>query len=144
MNIRKLLKRTLIGLFASLFIMVFVLIIHILNVTPESIDNPTLQISWIDFETSLDRNEENQIKSQLKSLSAVKSWRINKETGVLVFFHDNRYLESQDVASHIDVNTKLNPKLYKLPDSLAQKKFCPVNQDSFAYHFSKGVQRIFN
>lgn len=144
MNIRKLFKRTLIGLFACFFIMVFILIIHILNVTSEPIDNATLQISRIDFESSLDQTEENQIKSQLKSLSAVKSWRINRETGVLVFFHDNRYLESQDIASLIDVHTNLHPKLYKLSDSLAKKKVCPVNQDSFAYHFSKGVQRIFN
>ncbi|QSS97603.1 hypothetical protein [Psychroflexus sp. ALD_RP9] len=143
MNVRKLLKRTAIGLFASFFILVIILIVHIINVTPESIDNPTLQISRIDFESSLDRNTENQIKSQLKSLPAVKSWRINNDTGVLVFFYDNRYLQSQDIVSQIDKNTNLHPKLYKLSDSLAQRKVCPVDQNSFAYHFSKGVQRIF-
>lgn len=143
MKTKTILKRTGIGILISFLVLIAVLVVHIITVTPEPLDNATLQISRIDFEAPIDIEEEKLIKSKLKSLTGVKSWRINKEKGVLVFFHDNRDLQANEAVIQIQKNTDLQPKLFKLPDGLAQKEVCPVNRDGFAYQFSKGIQRIF-
>lgn len=143
MKTSTILKRTGIGVLLSFLVLVIVLVVHIINVTPEPIDNATLQISRIDFENPISEDEEKQIKSELKLLTGVKSWRINREKGVLVFFHDYQELRAKDALVQIQQNTNLQAELFKLPAHLAQKEVCPIDRNGFAYQFSKGIQRIF-
>ncbi len=144
MEIRKILKKIGLAVLATFLLLTTVLVIHIITVTPEPIDNATLQISRIDLDSSINNTQEKEIKTVLKSLNGVKSWRINKEKGVVVFFHDNRYLQANDAVKNINNNTNLKANLFKLPESLANKEVCPVDRDGFAYQFSKGIQRVFN
>ena len=144
MEIRKTLRKIGLALLATLLLLTTILVVHIISVTPDPIDNATIQISRIDFDDSINEEQEKEIKTVLKSLEGVKSWRINKEKGVAVFFHDNRYLQANDAVISINNNTNLKANLFELPESLANKEVCPVDRDGFAYQFSKGIQRVFN
>ena len=76
------------GIFLILFV---VLVVHIATAKPLVVDNATLQISRIDFKEPIDSLKAKEIHRNLKSIPGVKTDRLNKETGVLVFFHDIAY-----------------------------------------------------
>mgnify|MGYP006166144215 FL=1 len=138
----KIVAASLLGVIALLFV---VLVIHIATAKPVVYDNATLQISRIDFEEAIDSAKAKEIHRNLKSIPGVKNDRINLEKGVVVYFHDNRVINSEEVFNQLIAKGNYKAKRYVISNELAQKKACPVmNEDSFSYKFSRGVQRIFN
>ena len=145
MNIRKTLKwiaGSVLGTFALLFI---VLVVHIATAKPVTIDNATMQISRIDFKEPIDALKAKEIHRNLMAIPGVKTDRLNKETGVLVFFHDNRIANSEKIYNELMSKGNYKAERYVISADLASKKVCPaMNTNSFSYKFSRGIQRIFN
>ncbi len=122
-----------------------VLVIHIATAKPIVYDNATLQISRIDFVSPLDSAKAKEIHHNLKSIDGVTNPKINLEKGVVVYFHNNKITDSKKVYDELMSKGNYNAKRYIISNELAQKKACPVmNEDSFSYKFSRGIQRIFN
>ena len=72
------------------------------------------------------------------------SW-LNKETGVLVFFHDIKVADSKTIYNKLMAMGNYKAERFVLPKELENKTACPVmSEDSFSYKFSRGIQRIFN
>lgn len=130
------------GTFTLLFI---VLVVHIATAKPVALDNATMQISRIDFKEPIDEAKAKEIHRNLKSIAGVMSDRLNKDTGVLVFFHDNRIANSEKIYNELMSKGNYKAERYVIAPELASKKVCPaINTNSFSYKFSRGIQRIFN
>lgn len=130
------------GTITFLFI---VLVIHIATAKPVQIDNATLQISRIDFKEPIDSLKAKEIHRHLKSIPGVKTDRLNKETGVLVYFHDNRLNDSENIYHLLMAKGNYKAERFTISNATAAKKVCPaMNTSSFRYKFSRGIQRIFN
>ena len=85
------------------------------------------------------------IHRNLKSIPGVKTDRLNRETGVLVFFHDIKIADSKTIYDKLIAMGNYKAERFTLPKELENKTACPVmNEDSFGYKFSRGIQRIFN
>ncbi len=127
-------------------VLLAVLVAHIATAKPVRYDNATLQISRIDFTAApLDAQTVRQIKRDLKSIPGVKSERLDPKTGVLIYFHDNRLADSRQVYETLISKGNYPAKRFTVSDEIARKKVCPaMPQDGFAYHFTKGIKRIFN
>jgi copper chaperone CopZ len=145
MRIPKKIKIAAVSILGIVGLLFVVLVVHIATAKPVVYDNATLQISRIDFEEAIDSAKAKEIHRNLKSIPGVKNDRINLEKGVVVYFHDNKVINSEEVFNQLITKGNYKAKRYVISNELAQKKACPVmNEDSFSYKFSRGVQRIFN
>lgn len=127
------------------FLLFVVLVVHIATAKPIEVDNATLQISRIDFNEPLDSLKAKEIHRNLKSINGVKNIKIVAEKGVVVYFHDNRIVNSEQVFTQLSSKGNYQAERFIISDEIASKKVCPVmNTDSFSYKFSRGIQRIFN
>lgn len=145
MRIPKKIKIAAVSILGIVGLLFVVLVVHIATAKPVVYDNATLQISRIDFEEAIDSAKAREIHRNLKSIPGVKNDRINLEKGVVVYFHDNKVINSEEVFNQLIAKGNYKAKRYVISNELAQKKACPVmNEDSFSYKFSRGVQRIFN
>jgi hypothetical protein len=142
---RKKLKIIAMSLFGTTLLLVIVLVVHIATAKPISYDNATMQISRIDFQEPLDSMKIKEIHRNLKSIPGFINDSYNLKNNVVVFFHDNKIADSKTIYDELIKKGNYKATRYILPAHLENKTACPVIQEgSFSYHFSKGVQRIFN
>ena len=145
MKISKKLKIAVGSIFMIFFLLFLVLVVHIATAKPLEVDNASLQISRIDFKEPIDSLKAKEIHRNLISISLVKTDRLNKETGVLVFFHDIKVADSKTIYNKLMTMGDYKAERFVLPKELENKTACPVmTEDSFSYKFSRGIQRIFN
>ena len=145
MKINKKVKIVMGSIFGIFLIFFVVLVAHIATAKPLIIDNASLQISRIDFKVPIDSIKAKEIHRNLKSIPGVKTDRLNRETGVLVFFHDIKVADSKTIYNKLAAMGNYKAERFTLPKELENKKACPVmNEDSFSYKFSRGIKRIFN
>lgn len=145
MRINKKLKITLLS-FLGVFLLLFVvLVVHIATAKPLVIDNATLQISRIDFKEPIDSLKAKEIHRNMKSIAGVKNPKFYPEKNVLVYYHDMKIANSEQVFNQLMAKGNYKAERLIIPVNLASKKVCPVlNDDSFSAKFSRGIQRIFN
>lgn len=133
------------SLFGFLALSFVVLVIHIATAKPIVYDNATMQISRIEFSEPLDSAKMKEIHRNLKQIPGFINDSYNLETGVLVYFHDNKIADSKMIYDELMRKGHYKAKRYILPKALASNKVCPVmNESSISFKFSKEVQRIFN
>lgn len=145
MKINKTVKWIAGSILGTFTLLLIVLVAHIATAKPVKIDNATLQISRIDFKQPIDSIVAKEIHRHLKSIPGVKNDRLNKETGVLVYFHDNRINNSENIFNLLLAKGNYKAERFTISNETASKKVCPVmNTNSFSYKFSRGIQRIFN
>jgi len=135
-----------IGVVLGVFVMLFaVLVIHIATAKPVVIDNASLQISRIDFKESIDSLKAKEIHRNIKSISGVKNPKFFLGKNVLVYYHDMKIANSEQVFNQLMSKGNYKAERLIIPIDIASKKVCPVmNDNSFSYQFSRGIQRIFN
>lgn len=145
MKINKTVKWIAGSFLGTITLLLFVLVVHIASAKPVQIDNATLQISRIDFKEPIDSLKAKEIHRHLKSIPGVKNDRLNKETGILVYFHDNRINNSENIFNLLMAKGNYKAERFTISNETASKKVCPaMNTNSFSYKFSRGIQRIFN
>ncbi|MEI7509251.1 MAG: hypothetical protein WCJ62_07270 [Flavobacterium sp.] len=131
--------------FGVMLLLFGVLVFHIATAKPVVYDNATMQISRIDFQEQLDSVKMKTIHRQLKSMPGFINDSYNLETGVLVYFHDNRIADSKKIFEELMSKGNYKATRYIVPKELASNKVCPVmNEGSISYAFTKQVKRIFN
>ncbi len=145
MKINKKLKIAL-GSILGVFLLLFVvLVVHIATAKPIDYDNATLQISRIDFKEPIDSLMAKQINRDMKSIPGVKNPSVFADKMVVVFYHDIKVANSEQIYNQLMEKGDYKAERYIVPAKLAANKVCPVmNEDSFSYKFSRGIQRIFN
>ena len=139
------LKIIALSLIGTTFLLFVVLVIHIATAKPVEYDNATMQISRIDFQEPLDSMKIREIHRNLKSIPGFINDNYNLKNNVVVFFHDNKVADSKKMYDELMKKGNYKATLFTLPKGMESKKVCPVIQEgSFSYHFSRGIQRIFN
>ncbi|QSB27400.1 hypothetical protein [Flavobacterium sp. CLA17] len=144
MKINKIIKK---GLWMGLIITVLffaILLFHIITAKPAVYETPNLQVSRIDFKTNIDSVQAKQICSDLRSIKGLTSDSIIVKRNVVVYFHNNKITNSQKVYDQLMAKRQYDAQRYILPENLANKEVCPVNQNSLSYRLSKKVNQFFN
>lgn len=133
------------GLIGTTLLLLIILVWHIATAKPIKYDNATMQISRIDFQEPLDSIKIKEIHRNLKSIPGFISDSYNIKNNVVVFFHDNKIADSKKMVDQLIQKGNYKATRYVLPKGMEAKQVCPVIEEgSFSYHFSKGIQRIFN
>lgn len=144
MKTKNIFKKLLIvaGSIGALFILI--LLYHVITIKPKTYELPNLQISRIDFKNTIDSMQAKQISTDLRSIEGLTSDSIIIKNNVVVYFHNNSKTNSLKVYNELMSMREYDAERYILPDSLANKKVCPMNQDSFTYKMSRKVNQFFN
>jgi hypothetical protein len=144
MKINKFIKK---GLWTGLIILVLffaIFLFHIITAKPAVYESPNLQISRIDFKTNIDSVQAKQICSDLRSIKGLTSDSIIVKRNVVVYFHNNKITNSKKVFDQLIAIGHYDAQRYILPENLAGKEVCPVNQNSLSYRLSQKLNRFFN
>jgi len=134
------------GSIVIVFLILFtVLVVHIATAKPVQYDNATMQISRIDFKEPIDSIKAKEIHRNMKSIAGVKNPKFFPEKNVLVYYHDIKLTNSQQVFDQLMAKGNYKAERLVIPASIASKQVCPVmDESSFKYKFSRGIKRIFN
>lgn len=144
MKTKQKIKIGILSLLGIVLILLVALVVHIVTAKPVIYDNATIQVSRIDFKEPLDSLKVKEIHRNLKSIPGVKNDKFNIEKRVLVYFHDNQLADSESVFNQLMAKGNYKAERFILPEAIASDQVCPVmDQDSFSYKFSRGIQRIF-
>ena len=142
MTLRKKIKIALFSILGFVLLMFVILVYHIATARP--VENPTIQVSRIDFDKPFDSLSTIDIKQKLHSIEGVKSEIIVKRN-VVVYFHDNRIADSKKVYDELMTKGSYKADRFILPAAFANKQVCPVmRRDGISYKFTKFIQGIFN
>ncbi|KFF03224.1 MAG: hypothetical protein QG594_2615 [Bacteroidota bacterium] len=144
MKINKFIKK---GLWTGLIILVLffaIFLFHIITAKPAVYESPNLQVSRIDFKTNIDSVQAKQICSDLRSIKGLTSDSIIVKRNVVVYFHNNKITNSKKVFDQLIAIGHYDAQRYILPENLAGKEVCPVNQNSLSYRLSQKLNRFFN
>ncbi|KQX00787.1 hypothetical protein [Flavobacterium sp. Root420] len=144
MKINKFIKK---GLWTGLIILVLffaIFLFHIITAKPAVYESPNLQVSRIDFKTNIDSLQAKQICSDLRSIKGLTSDSIIVKRNVVVYFHNNKITNSKKVFDQLIAIGHYDAQRYILPENLAGKEVCPVNQNSLSYRLSQKLNRFFN
>ena len=121
-----------------------ILIFHIITAKPAVYENPNLQISRIDFKSTIDSAQAKQICADLRSIKGLTSDSIIVKRNVVVYFHNNKITNSEKVFNELMSKRPYQAERFILPANMANKEVCPVDQNSFAYKASKTINQFFN
>lgn len=133
---------SILGIFLLLFI---VLVVHIATVKPTVYDNATMQISKIDFQDPIDSLMAAKITADMRGIEGVKNPLVVADKKTVVYFHDMNIANSEQVYNEFMKKGTYNAKRFVVSKELASKEVCPVmDENSFSFKFSRGIQRIFN
>lgn len=144
MKINKFIKKI---LWSGLIIFVLffaIFLFHIITAKPAFYESPNLQVSRIDFKTNIDSVQAKQICSDLRSIKGLTSDSIIVKRNVVVYFHNNKITNSKKVFDQLIAIGHYDAQRYILPENLAGKEVCPVNQNSLSYKMSQKLNRFFN
>ncbi|MBP1223131.1 hypothetical protein [Flavobacterium sp. 1355] len=144
MKINKFIKK---GLWTGLIILVLffaIFLFHIITAKPAVYESPNLQVSRIDFKSNIDSVQAKQICSDLRSIKGLTSDSIIVKRNVVVYFHNNKITNSKKVFDQLIAIGHYDAQRYILPENLAGKEVCPVNQNSLSYRLSQKLNRFFN
>ena len=129
---------------AILVLFAAILLFHIITAKPAVYDTPNLQVSRIDFKSDIDSLQARQICTDLRSIKGLTSDSIIIKRNVVVYFHNNKITNSEKVYNELMSKRPYDAKRYILPENLANKEVCPVNQNSMSYKLSQKINQFFN
>jgi hypothetical protein len=144
MKINKTLKRVLWTTLVIVVLFISIMLFHIITAKPAVYECPNLQVSRIDFKTNIDPVQAKQICSDLRSIKGLTSDSIIVKRNVVVYFHNNKITNSKKVYDELMNKRPYDAQRYILPEDLANKEVCPVDQNSFSYKMAKSLNQIFN
>lgn len=144
MKINKTLKRGLWSVLVIVVLLLSVMLFHIITAKPAVYESPNLQVSRIDFKTTIDSVQAKQICSDLRSIKGLTSDSIIVKRNVVVYFHNNKITNSKKVYDELMAKRPYEAQRYILPANLANKEVCPMDQNSFSYKMAKSLNQIFN
>lgn len=145
MKINKKIKIAVGSILGIVLLLFIVLVVHIATVKPTVYDNATMQISRIDFADPIDSLMAKKITADMNSIPGVKNPLVVADKKVVVFYHDMKIANAEKIYNQFMTKGDYNAKQFIVSAALASKEVCPVmNEDSFSFKFSRGIQRIFN
>lgn len=139
---KPIIKKSLLALLIVGLLLLGITVYHIAS--KPVLDNPTVQISRIDFDKPFDSIGAKDIERTIKTIPGVKM-DVIVVRNVLVYYHDKKIANSKQVFNQLMAKGNYKAERFLISDSIAAKSVCPVmDENSFNYKFSKFIQRIFN
>jgi len=120
-----------------------ILLFHIITAKPAVYETPNLQVSRIDFKEAIDSAQAIQICADLRSIKGLTSDSIIIKRNVVVYFHNNRITNSKKVYAQLMAKRHYDAQPYILPENLASKEVCPMDQNSLGYKVFPEDQSFF-
>lgn len=127
-----------------LVLFVAILLFHIITAKPAVYENPNLQISRIDFKSNIDSLQAKQISDDLRTIKGLTTDSIIVKRNVVVYFHNNKITNSKKVYDELMAKRPYEAVRFILPEDMANKEVCPIDQNSFSYKASKTINQFFN
>ena len=121
-----------------------ILVFHIVTAKPAVYENENLQVSRIDFKNDIDSAQAKKINADLRSIDGITSDSIIIKRNVLVYFHNNSITNSEKVYAALMSKGSYDAQRYILPEYLANKPVCPIDQNSMTYKLSQKLNHFFN
>ena len=144
MKINKTIKRAFLAILILMVLFIGILVFHIITAKPAVYESPNLQVSRIDFKKNIDSAQAKQICADLRTIKGLTSDSIIVKRNVVVYFHNNKITNSKKVFDELMSIRPYDAQRYILPANLANKKVCPIDQNSFSYKMAKSLNQIFN
>lgn len=144
MKINKYIKKALWTALGITILFSAILLFHIITAKPAVYDTPNLQVSRIDFKSDIDSAQARQICADLRSIKGLTSDSIIIKRNVVVYFHNNRITNSKKVYAQLMAKRNYDAQPYILPENLASKEVCPMDQNSLSYKLSQKINHFFN
>ena len=144
MKINVTIKKGLYILGGIVLLFIAILLFHIITAKPVVYESPNLQVSRIDFKSNIDSVQAKQICSDLRSIKGLTSDSIIVKRNVVVYFHNNKMTNSENVYDELMAKRHYEAQRYILPSNLANKEVCPIDQNSFSYKMAKSIHQLFN
>lgn len=144
MKINKYIKKGLWTVMAVTILFSAILLFHIITAKPAVYDTPNLQVSRIDFKADIDSAQARQICADLRSIKGLTSDSIIIKRNVVVYFHNNKITSSKKVYTQLMDKRHYDAQPYILPENLASKEVCPMDQNSLSYKLSQRINHFFN
>lgn len=127
-----------------LLLCIAIVLYHVITVKPAEYENANIQVSRIDFENNIDSAQAKQICADLRTIKGLTSDSIIVKRNVVVYFHNNKMTNSEKVFNELMHKRDYKAKRFIVDANLANKKVCPVDQNSFSYKLFKTVNHFFN
>lgn len=143
MNRKKILSIIGYGALGIIVLLGTVTVIHIATAKPVVYDGATMQVSSIVFKDSITQEQAKEIREDMKTIAGVEN-DVTISGKAVVFFHDNRIVDSKKVYDQLMTKGNYQAKRFIVPASLANKKVCPMNAGGFGQMLSMEIKRIFN
>jgi hypothetical protein len=144
-NIKKWLKRVLIGSAGIFALLIMILAVHIYQVSNKpkgGVDG--WQMARIDFTQSLDSTEFSFVRDVLHGLGGIHHSVANIPEGILVYAYDPQKQKASDVYMSLIKETGFKAKRFVVTESNLGGA-CPViDKNSITYRISSGFQKLFN
>lgn len=137
-------KKGLYILSGMVVLFVAILLFHIITAKPAVYENPSLQISRIDFKSNIDSVQAKQICTDLRSIKGLTSDSIIVKKNVVVYFHNNKITNSEKVFNELMSKREYVAQRYILAANMVNKEVCPIDQNSLSYKASKTINQFFN
>ena len=144
MQINKTIKKILWATTITFVLFFAILVFHIITAKPAVYESPNLQVSRIDFKNNIDSVAAKKICADLRSIKGLTSDSIIVKRNVVVYFHNNKITNSEKVFDELMTKRPYEAERFILPENLANKKVCPIDQNSFSYKASKTIHQFFN
>ena len=144
MKTNKIIKRGMWTLLVLFVAFVGIMLFHIITAKPAVYESPNLQVSRIDFKTTIDSAQAKKICADLRSIKGLTSDSIIVKRNVVVYFHNNKITNSQRVYDELMTKGKYDAQRYILPESIANKEVCLIDQNSISYKMAKSLNQFFN
>ncbi|MFA9191893.1 hypothetical protein AAGV28_11000 [Flavobacterium sp. FZUC8N2.13] len=140
----KTVKKVVIAAVSIGVLFIAILLFHIITAKPAVYDSPNLQVSRIDFKSNIDSVQAKQICADLRTIKGLTTDSIIVKRNVVVYFHNNKITNSEIVFNELMTKRPYEAERYILPEGMANKEVCPVDQNSMSYKVSKSINQFFN
>lgn len=144
MKSNKTLKKVLFAVLVLVVVFFGILVFHIVTAKPAVYESPNLQVSRIDFKSTITPEQAQKICKDLRAIKGITSDSIIVKRNVVVYFHNNKVTNSKRVYDELMTKGAYDAQRYILQEAMATKEVCPVDQNSFSYKMAKSLHQIFN
>lgn len=120
------------------------LVFKIFTATPETVNNPYVQMSRIDFKENINPTQAKQICKDLRSIKGLTSDSIIIKRNSVVYFSKNTVTNSKKVYDQLMSKGNYNATRFIVVADNSNREVCPMDKNGLPYKISKKLIQFFN
>ncbi|SEG37288.1 hypothetical protein SAMN05421847_2089 [Halpernia humi] len=120
------------------------LVFKIFTATPETVNNPYVQMSRIDFKENINPTQAKQICKDLRSIKGLTSDSIIVKRNSVVYFSKNTETNSKKVYDQLMSKGNYNATRFIVVADNSNREVCPMDKNGLPYKISKKLIQFFN